>query len=157
MKAHIEANRDLLARFNTDIDFFKAQSSNNIAVVDERLKLFASEVSRYQVDGSIYNNKTDLTIKQYDIEIQKYIKRAELMIKEAELQLKADEFNSNQEIETKKAVATVAAHIAAGAMASLHAGATLSESASGSENYSVQNQSSNSTSYDVRESYEFSE
>jgi hypothetical protein len=157
MKGQIEVNKDILNRYTTDIDFYKAKSSNYIAVIEERLKLFSSEVSRYQVDGNIYNNKTDLTIKQYDTEIQKYLKQAELSIKQAELDLKAQEFNSNQMIEARKAVATVAAHVAAGAMASLHASASLSASASGSENFSNQNQITDSSSYDVRESYSYTE
>jgi hypothetical protein len=157
MKSFMEFNKDALGRFVADVDFYKAKSSNNIAFVDEQLKLFASEVSRFQVDGSIFNNRTDLSIKQYDTEIQKYLKKADLMIKEAELQMKADEFNSTMSIETRKAIATVSAHVVAGAMASIHAGATLSASGAGSDNFSVQTQTSDSSSYAVRESYNYLE
>ena len=157
MKGHIEANKDIIARYSTDAEVYKIRTANEIAAVEERLKLFGSEVTRYQVDSSMYNTQVDLSIKKYDAEIQKAMKRAELMIKEAELQLRADEYNKTLSIETLKAVATVSAHIVAGAMASIHAGATLSSSGSASDNLSNQNQSSQSASYEVRNSYSMTE
>ena len=157
MKGYIEANKDMIARYVTDADVYKLKTANEIAAVEERLKLFGSEVSRYQVDSSLYNTQSEVSIKKYDAEIQKAMKRADLLIREAELQLKADEYNKTLSVETMKSVATVAAHIVAGAMASIHAGATMSSSGSASDNLSNQNQSSQSASYEVRNSYSMSE
>lgn len=157
MKGYIEANKDMIARYVTDADVYKIKTANEIAAVEERLKLFSSEVSRYQVDATVYNTQAEIDIKKYDAEIQKAMKRADLLIREAELQLKADEYNKTLSVETLKSVATVAAHIVAGAMASIHAGATMSSSGSASDNLSNQNQSSQSVSYEVRNSYAISE
>jgi len=157
MRSHIEANKDTLSQYTAELDFFKSKSANAIAYVDEKIKKFNAEVARYQTDGSIFNNQRDLTVKKFELEINKHLRQAELLIKEAELQLKADEFNVTQTIETRKAVATLAAHVASGALASCHASATLSASANAGHNYSRQDQAQNSGSYDVRENYSYSE
>lgn len=157
MEGDIARNEQILREFTARLEADKTRIQADAATIEARSKAYVADTQRYsaQVGAGEAKARVDLAAKEvevratlglFDVEVRKYVSDMEQLIRRANVQLEA-----------LKAAGQVGSTLAAGAMAGISVGASLSGSggvtASGSGTESFSNSTSDSTTTNHNYSY----
>lgn len=146
----IQKNRVLVEGYQSALEAEKARIQSQLAVIQSGAQAYIADTQRFSAVAQAEGMKAQVTVAAkeaelrtnvafYQAQVQAYLGHMEQMIRKAGLM-----------IDAIKAAGSISSTLAAGAMAGVHVGATLSGSgavtAAGTDSYSTSNSKSESTS-----------
>lgn len=121
LRAKIEYNLGLIRTYEASVNAYSAR----VRAEAERVNAVATG---YKAQTDVFSSIVDFDVKVVDLElkvisakIEQALGNAQIMIKDKEVELRAYEALMNLKAEAQKAIGTIAAHVAAGALSAVHA------------------------------------
>lgn len=153
----IQKNRSLVEAYVADLDAEKARIQSQMAVIQSGAQAYVADTQRFAAQAQAETSKAQLqvaakeaelrtNISFYEAQVQAYIGNMEQLIRQAALV-----------VDALKSAGQVSSTLAAGAMAGVHVGATLSGSGavSASGGYSESTSTNKSESYSESHSHNY--
>lgn len=151
----LQRNEHGLRIFLAQLEAEKAKMTAQLSAIQEAVAVYQADTQRFTAVAGVEVSKAELKVKVeetemrtsiafYEAKVRSYIANMEQMIRQAEVSLKALE-----------AAGQLSTTLAAGAMAGVHVGASLSGGGSVSAGGSYSSSESNSKSYSESHNYEY--
>jgi hypothetical protein len=151
----IQKNRNLIAAYTAGLDAEKTRIQSQLSVIQSGAQAYIADTQRFAAQAQAEGTKAQVTVSAkeaelrtnvsfYAAQVQAYISNMEQMIRKAALV-----------VDSLKAAGSISSTLAAGAMAGVHVGATLSGGGSVNASASETNSVSNSTSNNRSENYNY--
>jgi hypothetical protein len=145
-KAKIEYNIGLIRMYEASVNAYAAK----MRAESERVNAVATG---YEAETTVFNTQVNFDVKKIDValeiikaRIEQAVANANIMIKDKEVEIKQYEMLNSLLMEAQKAQGEIAAQVAAGALAAVHASVSIGSSDSASYSYSSSTSTSTTTS-----------
>lgn len=126
----MESNKNLVAIYQSDLEAYKINVSTELGIIESIAKVYSYRVAGYESDAKAEATKLDAQIELYKAKISQANNQTMLSLKEAELTLQAYLGQMGLSVEGAKALANVSAQLAASALSSVNASASIGDSIS---------------------------
>ncbi|MGO9370688.1 MAG: hypothetical protein ACLQBD_01150 [Syntrophobacteraceae bacterium] len=126
----LASNKQFLDIFAAEIEQYKAQIQYEMARVDSLVKIFSSQTGLFDAEVRLSLGDFNANIEIFKGQIQETQINAQIAIETAKLEVQTYLGQIEAVIKALSSTAEVGAHLAAAALASIHAAAQLSEQAS---------------------------
>lgn len=134
-RVRVEKNKDLSARYAATMDGYKILATSEIERIKAIIARYEAETKGYGVSVQAYAAEAQADMDLYKGRLQMAIENANAELKVAELSVKSYDSLNALRIEALKTGATVASHLAAGAMSGISAQASIDARYSGQQSY----------------------
>jgi hypothetical protein len=125
LTAITESNKNVIDVFAADVEKYKQDIAGQIAVVDAKVKKYSAEADIYKAGAYVASVDIDAQAKNAELQLKKADAIATLNIKKAEIELDAALKLFQLQVEAIKAAGQVASQMAASALSSVNATASL--------------------------------
>jgi len=154
-----ESNSNLVSIYQSDIDAYKVRVGTELSIVENIAKVYGYKIAGYEADAKSLAVTLDAQIEEYKARISQATNQTELSLKEAELALQSYLGGLSLTIEGQKAISNISAQLAASALSSVNASASLGDSVSQgiTKGYSYNHSLSNSANLSEQHYYPHAE
>ena len=126
--AKVAANKSVIDEYNANIESYKTQIQQEIAIVELVAKVYGYKIAGYEADAKVAAMDLDAQIKVYQGNIEQANNETTLTLKEAELAVQSYLGALQLTSDAIKAGGNVSAQIAASALSAVNASASLGDS-----------------------------
>jgi len=132
--AIVETNKNTIAKYEADVDYYKQLIAKKIARIEALTKIYEARTEAYKALATIAAIDIEAQARNAELQLKKAEAEANLRIKAAEITMDLAAKVHALQVEALKAIGGIASQIAASAISSVNATASLG--ASGSANLS---------------------
>jgi len=125
-----KSNENLVAIYQSDIEAYKVRVATELSIIENIAKVYSYKIAGYEADAKAVAVTLDGQIQEYKARIEQANNQTELSLKEAELTLQGYLGATGLTMEGQKAIANISAQLAASALSSVNASASLGDSLS---------------------------
>jgi hypothetical protein len=125
-----KSNENLVAIYQSDIEAYKVRVATELAIIENIAKVYSYKIAGYEADAKAVAVTLDAQIQEYKARVEQANNQTELSLKEAELTLQGYLGATGLTIEGQKAITNISAQLAASALSSVNASASLGDSLS---------------------------
>ena len=126
--AGVAANKSVIDEYNTNVEKYKTQLANEIAIVEQVARVYGFKIAGYEADAKVAAADLDAQIKVYQGKIEQANNETTLTLKEAEMTIQSYLGALQLTSDAIKAGGDVSAQIAASALSAVNASASLGDS-----------------------------
>lgn len=125
--AGVAANRSVIDEYNANVEKYKAQLINEIAIVEQVAKVYGYKIAGYEADAKVAALDLDAQIKVYQGSIEQANNETTLTLKEAEMIIQSYLGALQLTSDAIKEGGNISAQIAAAALSAVNASASLGD------------------------------
>ena len=157
--AVVESNNSMVNIYNADIEAYKAKVSIELSIIENIAKVYGYKIAGYEADAKAAAILLDSQIEEFKARISQANNQTTLSLKEAELTLQGYLGAMGLTTEGQKAISNISAQLAASALSSVNASASLGDSVSQgiTKGYSYNHSLSNSANLSEQQYYPHAE
>ncbi len=122
------SNENLVSIYQSDIEAYKVRVATELAIIENIAKVYSYKIAGYEADAKAMAVTLDAQIQEYKGRIEQANNQTELSLKESELTLQGYLGATGLTMEGQKAIANISAQLAASALSSVNASASLGDS-----------------------------
>jgi hypothetical protein len=125
VNSRIEQAKGIAQVYTAQVDAYRSRVQAEAERIRAVIEANRAEIERYKTDALVYQTVSDVAIREFEALIRRGIADGELRAKELDLKLRRWEIANKVSLESVTARSQVLAHIIAGLMSSVSAGAEI--------------------------------
>ena len=157
VEAVTELNKNRIAQYEQGIERFKAQLTAELSIIENLAKVYGFKVAGYEADARVAATELSGQIEAFKARLAQANNQTQLSLKEAELVLQGYLGGLGITSDAAKGGAQIAAQIAASALSSVHASATIGYNVSRGEHHSTTHSTNVSNAASLSEAHSYDE
>ena len=119
------------------VTMYSAQVNTEIARIDSIIRKYLGDLDAYKTSAQVFASLAEINVREFEAELKQELMKAELLIKNVEIDIKNFEVEMNVRLEAAKAIGSISAQVAAGALSSVSASVSMTTDQRSSFAYSI--------------------